>query len=445
MWLLFLICCVFNTEAGLQTETFMQGQSGSRKTTLAYVNQNLELKLKFDHQSAFESNLGIASVIHAPTSALKIYSFADQLVSDQLISRQLTLGGEIIRANRRVVINTYWPTHYRARLADSTVDHELSPLPGADLSWVISSDQRVFGVSGFRFYKHDFTDYQGVRWFMDQSLNANTTFHVKAQHEMGQTTHTNVLAMGLNYKVISSPRSKQHPRFAIRDVDIVFGQKKRYEFIHVPKTGGQSLRRFMTQVKHPQLINVTQAHVRTAKDIQDDGLDAIAVIREPLDRFESAVNYWRSGSNTIKLSARQTKTKTMISSMQAFVNALRDPEHALHQMAWSVMRTGDPDLRNIEGYHFDKQVSWINGDMRRTHLICFDQDRLKDNIEAKLKQLGIKDLNFDQFEMRNVTKQKIERVKDLSEENTLWLKNYYKEDIQLYKNYCQYRWLPGWF
>jgi hypothetical protein len=74
----------------------------------------------------------------------------------------------------------------------------------------------------------------------------------------------------------------------------------RFAFVHVPKTGGQAVRRCAFEPSCSDVRVSPRAHDFTEANALAAGLSPIIVLRPPLERFKSAFTFWVSGSNDMR-------------------------------------------------------------------------------------------------------------------------------------------------
>lgn len=119
---------------------------------------------------------------------------------------------------------------------------------------------------------------------------------------------------------------------------------EKYYFLHIPKTGGQTIRRLLRRnvdswhdIFHIRLFKKPEAYTFTT-------------IRNPLDRLVSTFFYLRSGG--ICLRDRQDRDRYNITgSFDDFVHRLAsDPEHYLRQQHLKLMTEYINDVKYIDRF-----------------------------------------------------------------------------------------------
>ena len=149
--------------------------------------------------------------------------------------------------------------------------------------------------------------------------------------------------------------------------------------IHVTKTGGTSILDFLAaggcdrvgfcdgDSHHPSLGSLAAA---------SHGVPAVAVLREPTQRFLSTFAYWRAGSEAwprepaFEAWARAAFPR----GADDFVSALADPEHPQHGTARRATEVYDGVTWAT---HWAPQASWLDdatpGASQQLRLICYDE------------------------------------------------------------------------
>ena len=85
-------------------------------------------------------------------------------------------------------------------------------------------------------------------------------------------------------------------------------------FVHVPKTGGMSLRTLFASGACPGAAHErAQAHTLVESRVRAAGKTPVVVIREPFERLHSAFEFWRSGSELPSMrSLRNSQTSFIL-------------------------------------------------------------------------------------------------------------------------------------
>jgi hypothetical protein len=87
-----------------------------------------------------------------------------------------------------------------------------------------------------------------------------------------------------------------------------------YVLVHIPKTGGQSLRKLLHggQCADSLIHEGANAHELTESRVIAAGKRPIVILREPLERLHSAFLFWRHGSEMPSLRALRSPQATLL-------------------------------------------------------------------------------------------------------------------------------------
>ena len=182
-------------------------------------------------------------------------------------------------------------------------------------------------------------------------------------------------------------------------------------FIHITKSGGTNIK---DKNKNKELY-FGEYHNEDAVYYYKKQMPCFAIIRNPIERYESMFYYNTYGSN------KYTKSND-IKDINLFVDKHYD----------------NPDF--IDKFEnrtqFRKQVSWLNNN--NCYIILFDKKNLIKNIENfLLDEFSIHYKYNYQGERINVSNIK-EKVK-LTQKSIDKIKKLYHEDVQLYKKMLEYQ------
>ena len=222
-------------------------------------------------------------------------------------------------------------------------------------------------------------------------------------------------------------------------------------FIHVPKTGGMSLKRICGHLdNHPIRYNPHYA------DIYDPRIEnQLIVVRNPLDRFISAVKYTIQSLKILHtvnratgalVSTKRISVPTFIGKNKAqifsrlfhlgvhtsndWIEILKDKTHKYHDaLSYIILNNEFPELKvgpqKCEYiYLFEPQCSWHH---RPKFVILMDH--FQSELTFLLTSLGV-DVDIPHTN-RDVS------VSDhkISEKNFNWIQEKYAKDFELYYNY----------
>ena len=188
-------------------------------------------------------------------------------------------------------------------------------------------------------------------------------------------------------------------------------------FIHIPKNGGMSIKKVCGKKLKYRGHNT---------DVFSNNIpNQFIVIRNPIDRFISAVYYcleiWSKEEHVQEL------IKNNIDTPEKWVQIWSNPNHPQHNILMGEMLNKNHKIgKNKPKYKWTycKQSEWINNPK---YII------LMDNFSEELKiiydKLGIKKKIFN----KNTTEKNGNN--ELSENSINFLKEFYKEDFILYKKY----------
>lgn len=203
-----------------------------------------------------------------------------------------------------------------------------------------------------------------------------------------------------------------------------------YVFIHIPKTGGSALKRWIQTSKCPYIGKVI--HEETAHSTLLFGQQPIAIIRHPVDRFISNYYYWKYGSEDIKEWRRSDDwhRADQIKDIHEFIDILRNNQHPLHLSTKRHINSRD----HYTWLHFLAQSYWIGEHEQETHLICYNQTYLERNVQQTLDNLGIP----CQVELKkvNTSMHKAKERFVLSDKEKAWIAQEYPQDTKLWTRHC---------
>lgn len=188
-------------------------------------------------------------------------------------------------------------------------------------------------------------------------------------------------------------------------------------FIHIPKNGGSSIKKICGGKLNYYSHNI---------DVFENNIpNQFIVIRNPIERFISAVYYclevWSKEKHVQEL------IKNKIDTPEKWIQIWSNPNHAkfnilMDEMLNKKLKIGKKKPKYK--YTYCKQSEWINNPK---YIILMDN--FKEELKIIYNKLGIKKKIFN----NNTTEKK--NNTELSEKSINFLKEFYKEDFELYEKY----------
>ncbi len=182
-------------------------------------------------------------------------------------------------------------------------------------------------------------------------------------------------------------------------------------FIHITKNGGTNIKDKNKNVE----IYFGKYHNEDANYYYEKEMSSFAIIRNPIERYESLFYYNTYGSDKYR------KTNN-IKDINEFVNKHYD----------------NPSFTNRfeQGMQFRKQISWLNND--NSYIILFDKEQLVKNIETFLFNEFSIHYNYD-YNRKRINVSKIKNKVELTEDSIDKIKKLYHEDVELYNKLLEYQ------
>ena len=194
-------------------------------------------------------------------------------------------------------------------------------------------------------------------------------------------------------------------------------------FIHIPKNAGTSIN---------NLCNDRFIYNGHETDVNNQNIkNQLIILRNPLERFISAVKYCLENSSINSVKQKQTVEsllKNNINTPNKFITIWKNKNHPHHKILMS-------EILNIHSAHklgnkklkykwiYTPQKEWFN---KPKYILIMD------NLDEELKYISNK-LNIP-YNLRNInTTSKSKSY--ISPENLKWINNFYKEDWILYNKY----------
>lgn len=182
-------------------------------------------------------------------------------------------------------------------------------------------------------------------------------------------------------------------------------------FIHITKNGGTNIK---DKNKNNELYFGIY-HNEDALYYYKKQMPSFAIIRNPIERYESMFYYNTFGSN------KYSKSNN-IEDINLFVDKHYDNPKFINKFE--------------NGTQFRKQVSWLNDN--NCYIILFDKKNLVNNIEKFLLDEFSIHYKYDYKEKR-INVSNIKKKVQLTQNSIDKIKKLYHEDVQLYNNLLGYQ------
>jgi len=226
--------------------------------------------------------------------------------------------------------------------------------------------------------------------------------------------------------------------FQRRFLAVVTGRENLH-FLHLPKTGGTSIKNALTQHRiTPNTVIHLHPHRIRLRDVPR-GHRVMFGVRDPLARFVSGFgSRLRKGApaNIIPWSHGEERAFSHFDDPDRLARAL-DPAHAQHEEALHAMR----NIRHVKTSYWD----WFG---------CLEEIKAREEAILFIGFTGSLDADFRSLvdrlklpcslalpqneRLAHRAKREGKRTPAVSEEGTLWLKKWYARDYE-FLEYCQ-RW-----
>jgi hypothetical protein len=182
-------------------------------------------------------------------------------------------------------------------------------------------------------------------------------------------------------------------------------------FIHITKSGGTNIK---DKNKNNELY-FGGYHYEDSLFYYNKGMPSFAILRNPIERYESMFYYNTFGSN------KYGKTND-IKDINVFVKTHYDNPTFINKFE--------------NGMQFRKQVDWLN--QNDSYVILFDKEKLIENIETFLfDEFSIKYI-YD-YSKKRINVSNIKNKVQLTDDSINKIKILYNEDVQLYNKLLKYQ------
>ncbi|KAJ1435034.1 hypothetical protein B484DRAFT_446375 [Ochromonadaceae sp. CCMP2298] len=214
-----------------------------------------------------------------------------------------------------------------------------------------------------------------------------------------------------------------------------------FEYIHIAKCAGRAAKS-MHSKKQGSPFAVVHKHRVRAADVEAKNHTAVAVLRDPVERFESAFTFVRTGGFGVRLGP--THNLNAYNSSDSLAAALNSPDPALSHGREALrcdakLRYCAPapaahtefDPMQHTSIEFRPQSWWLNN-LRAASLriICFDQ------LEAVLP--GVRKVNKAARKTDSLKGYWFVRREVAEEANRAFVRRFYAADEALYDKYCRH-------
>ena len=214
-------------------------------------------------------------------------------------------------------------------------------------------------------------------------------------------------------------------------------------FVDIPQAGGRDVAQRAAACGALEIPPAARGRM-TASAAQNHGhgADALAVVREPEDRFRESFFLWRYAVQDGAGRAKDSPA-TKLPTLGAFVDAARDERDARHELALDAL-----GRRHAGDVSFGPQSAWLNGEKNRTAVVCNGggglraPDQLAARFERALRErygvsCDLRAKRGDEPPPQVSAEELRSREHRLNGAQRAWLRERYRDDFALWDARCR--------
>ena len=206
--------------------------------------------------------------------------------------------------------------------------------------------------------------------------------------------------------------------------------KTEWCFIHIPKNAGTAIIETIKSRRIP--INYTNHDVDITYAYTNN--HTIVVIRNPIDRFCSAVRY--ALQKWVENPTIQKITKVGLTSPESWIQVMKNRDHPFYNLLMEeLLNDGSHHIGNKSHkfkYIYTPQCEWIHSDQAPDCVLLFD------SIDSEFPKLvhAITNRHATLLSVNETTKKHNDNLL-LSEESIEFLKKMYQQDFDMWNKYSK--------